>query len=109
MLYRFILKLIRLYKMVNFTEQGDLVISHAGSKIRLTNKGDIIVNAKRHTVHHRDLFFDGCEEEFITKAINENSKSKRHLEKYVMGKTRVSEFNVPKCKIKEKVKDGNGN
>lgn len=92
MLYRFIVKLIRMYKIINFTKEGDLIIEYSGSKIRLTNKGDIIINARRHTIHHRDLFFDGCEQEFIDAAINKNSISKKHLENFVLGTTRASEF-----------------
>lgn len=104
----FIKTLIQLYKVINFTNRG-LVISYAGSKIMLTNRGDIIINSKRHTIHHRDLFFDGCDQDFIDKAIDKNEKGKRHLEKFVLGGTAASEY-VNVCNVeKEKEKHGNGN
>ena len=91
----FILKLIRLWKMFNFTSNGDMVISYAGSRIKLCKSGDIIINAKRHTIHKRDLFFDGCSDEFIETAINKKAQGKKHLEEFVMAQTRTSEFTCP--------------
>lgn len=88
-------KLIALYRLINFTKQGDVEIKFHGSKIIFTKEGDLIINSKRHTIHHRDLFFDGCEQDFITKAIKENSKNKEALEKYVMSNNRASEFTCP--------------
>lgn len=69
-----ILKVIRLYKMVNFTSDGGVVISYGGSKIKFTGKGDIIVNARRHTIHNRQLFFDSCDKEFIDSTIKAHEK-----------------------------------
>lgn len=94
-----IVKIIRLYKMFNFTKEGDLEISYAGSKIRMCKTGDLIINAKRHTIHNRQLFFDGCEQEFIDQAIRARARSKQELEKYVMSRNRVSEF--VSCDIKK--------
>ena len=54
----------QLYKIITFTKTGDLIIAFNGSKIKFTKQGDLIINAKRHTIHHRDLFFDGCDNEF---------------------------------------------
>lgn len=85
-------KLYTLYKLINFSKEGNLEIKFHGSKIVFTKKGDLIINARRHTIHHRDLFFDGCEQQFIDKAIKENSKSKKNLEKFVMSSNRASEF-----------------
>jgi hypothetical protein len=85
-------KIIALYKLLNFNKNGNLEIKYYGSKIVFTKEGDLIINAKRHTIHHRDLFFDGCEQQFIEKAIKENSKSKKQLEKYIMSTNRASEF-----------------
>lgn len=93
--------------MFNFTDKGDLIISYSGSKIKLCKSGDIIINAKRHTIHKRDLFFDGCTDEFIEKATKERAKSKRHLEKYVMAQTRTSEFTCDVSNKRKKVYDGN--
>lgn len=95
----FILKLFRLWKMFNFTKQGDLEISYAGSNIRLCKSGDIIINAKRNTIHNRQLFFDGCDQEFIDKATRARARSKEELERYVMSNNRVSEF--VSCNIKK--------
>lgn len=105
------IKLFKILKIINFTKQGDLVIEYAGSKIRLTKNGDIIINAKRHTIHHRDLFFDGCESEFIEEAIKQNSKGKKQLEKYVMSSNRATEFTCNSNSKKENIKEivnGNG-
>lgn len=99
-------KLITLYKLINFTKSGNLEIKYHGSKIVFTKEGDLIINAKRHTIHHRDLFFDGCEDEFINKAIIENNKSKKSLEKYVMSTNRASEFTCPNT-TKEKLNVSN--
>lgn len=78
--------------MFNFTKEGDLSISYAGSKVRFCKSGDIIINAKRHTIHNRQLFFDGCDQEFIEKATRANARSKEELERYVMRGNRASEF-----------------
>jgi len=103
----FIVKLYRLWKMFNFTNNGDLVVSYAGSKIKLCKSGDIVINAKRHTIHKRDLFFDGCTDDFIEKATRERAKSRKHLERYVMGQNRTSEFT---CELpKRRARHGNGN
>ena len=96
----FIVKIIQLYKMFNFTKGGDLIISYAGSKIMLTKKGDIIVTAKRHTIHHRTLFLDGCDQPFIDEMINEREKGKKHFEDYVMRKNMTTQVNAT-CKAKE--------
>ena len=95
----FIIKFIRLWKMFNFTKEGDLVISYAGSKIRMCKSGDLIINAKRHTIHNRELFFDGCDQEFIDKATRARARGKEELERYVMGRNRASEF--VSCDIKK--------
>lgn len=93
----FIKTLFQLYKIITFTKTGDLIIAFNGSKIKFTKEGDLIINAKRHTIHHRDLFFDGCDNEFIDKAIKANNESKKQLETFVMSNNRASEFtcNLP--------------
>jgi hypothetical protein len=91
----YIKALIQLHKIVKFTKQGDLIISFNKSSIRFSKEGDLIINAGRHSIHNRDLFFDGSSKEFIDGAIKANSKSKKDLEKYVMGQTRTSEFTCP--------------
>lgn len=106
------IKLFKILKIINFTKQGDLVIEYAGSKIRLTKHGDIIINAKRHTIHHRDLFFDGCEPQFIDEAIKQNTKGKKQLERYVMSSNRATEFTCNSKSKEENIKEisnGNGN
>jgi hypothetical protein len=85
--------------MFNFNKEDDLEISYAGSKIRLCKSGDIIINAKRHTIHHRQLLFDGCDQEFIDKAVRAHARGKEELERYVMGRNRASEFTS--CDIKK--------
>lgn len=98
----FIVKISRLYKMFNFTKVGDLIISYGGSKIMLTNKGDIIINAKRHTIHHRTLFLDGCDQSFINEMIKEREKGKEHFEDYINRKNMTTHVNTV-CKAKEVV------
>lgn len=96
--------LIILSKIVKFSKEGNMTIEFNKSKIKFTKQGDLIINAHRHTIHHRDLFFDGCEQLFIDKAIQENSKSKNNLEKFVMSSNRASEF---VCDTNIKVKEKN--
>jgi len=88
--------------MFNFTKSGDLIISFAGSKIAMTKKGDIIVNSKRHTIHHRILFLDGCDQTFIDEMVHEREKGKEHFEDYVTRKNMATHANVA-CKAKELV------
>lgn len=78
--------------MFTFTKNGDLIIAFNKSKIKFTKEGDLIINAGRHTIHHRDLFFDGCDNEFINKAISKNNEGKKQLETYIMSNNRASEF-----------------
>lgn len=105
----FIIKLIRLWKMFNFTKEGDLLISYAGSRVKFCKSGDVVINAKRHTIHKRQLFFDGCTDEFIQRATRERARSKEHLERYVMGNTRVPEFTCETQPRKKRVKHNDGN
>lgn len=84
MVIKFIVKLIKIYNVIKFDKEDNLSIIYNGSKITLNKKGDIIINSKRHTIHHRDLFFDGCDEEFISSSIIENEKGKKNLENYIM-------------------------
>lgn len=88
--------------MFNFTKNGDFVMSHGGSRIVLTKRGDIIVNAKRHTIHHRTLFLDGCDQPFIDEMINEREKGKEHFEDYLERKNMATHANVA-CQAKEVV------
>jgi hypothetical protein len=97
----FIKTIYQLYKIVKFTKQGDLIISFNKSTIRFTKQGDLIINSGRHTIHNRDLFFDGCDNAFIAEAIKNNDKSKKDLEKFVMSSNRASEF---VCEINEVTK-----
>jgi hypothetical protein len=103
--------LFQLYKIIKFTKQGDLIISYNKSTIKFTKQGDLIINAARHTVHNRDLFFDGCDQSFINEAIANNNKSKKHLEKFVMKNNRAQEFTCESTNtnIQKVVINGNGN
>lgn len=91
-MFNFIKTLFQLYKIITFTKKGDLIIAFNGSKIKFTKQGDLIINAARHTIHHRDLFFDGCDNDFIDKAISKNNEGKKQLENYIMSNNRASEF-----------------
>lgn len=86
--------------MFNFTKSGDFVMSFGGSRIMLTKKGDVIVNAKRHTIHHRTLFLDGCDQPFIDEMIKEREKGQKHFEDYLERKNMTTRANVA-CKAKE--------
>lgn len=105
-------KLYKLYNAIHFTHKGDLIIKFNNSKIVFTKEGDLIINSGRHTIHNRDLFFDGCESKFIEEAIKNNNQSKTQLEKYVMSTNRASEFtcdiNKQNKKKEENVSNKNG-
>ena len=62
---KFIVKLIRLYKMFKFEQNGDLSINYNNSYIKLTKEGDIVINAKRAAIHNYQLQFNDCPQEFI--------------------------------------------
>ncbi len=105
-------KLYKLYRVIQFTQRGDLIIKFNNSKIVFTKEGDLIINSGRHTIHNRDLFFDGCESKFIEEAIKNNNQSKKQLEKYVMSTNRASEFtcdNKQNTRIKDKQNVSNKN
>lgn len=93
-------KIYNLYKIINFTKKGDVEIKVNGSKIIFTKEGDLIVNAKRHIIHHRTLFLDGCDEAFINEMIKEREKGKEHFEDYVNRKNMTTHINAT-CKAKE--------
>lgn len=98
---------INLYKVIKLTKEGDLIIEYNKSTIKFKKGGDLIINAGRHTIHKRELFFDGCDSKFIEEAIKENSKSKKDLEKFVMRSNRASEFTCREEENRVKKNDGN--
>ena len=81
-MYNIILNIIRMYKMFNFKKNGTLEIDYNGSKLALTPKGDIIINAKRHIIYNRTLSFDGCPPDFIERTIkaHEENRLEQQLE-----------------------------
>ena len=94
-----IVKLIQLYKMFTFTSDGGLEIKYNGSKIRLTKEGDIIIQAARHTIHKRQLFFDGCDDKFINQTIKKYNRGKKEFEEHLDNQSLSNELT---CEIKNR-------
>ena len=90
-----------MYKMFNFKKNGTLEITYNGSKLALTKKGDIIINAKRHIIYNRTLSFDGCPPEFVNRTIkaHEEGRLDQQLETEYIDLTAQAE--VHKCRSEQ--------
>jgi len=66
----------------------------------LSKEGDIVINSKRHTIHNRTLFLDGCDQSFINEMIREREKGKEHFEDYINRKNMATQA-IETCKAKE--------
>lgn len=90
-------KIERLLEVIEI-EEKEIRIKMNGSEIRITKEGDIILNAKRHIINRRRLYFDGCKEEFIEKTIREYEKGEERFKEHLENETLELEL---KSKIKQ--------
>jgi len=62
------------------------------STIQLTSEGDIILNAGRHIILTRQLYFDNCDPSMVDKAINAYSDSKKSYEQFLLSSENKLEY-----------------
>lgn len=102
-MFKFIIKIISLYKMFNFDNQGNLCIKYNGSKIKLTKEGDIALEAKRHLIYRRRLSFNGCDETFIQDMIKAYDKGEHQevINRYNLNSNLDNQIKIKQCQTKE--------
>lgn len=78
-LYSYIIFLNRLYKVLSFTEEGELRISSQRSEILFTKEGDIVLKSERAMISEYKVAFFNTEKEVVKKGLKRLEEGTLHL------------------------------
>lgn len=74
------------------SECYDFTVKVGKSLIRLTKDGDVIINAGRHILLSRQLYFDNCDPSLVDKAIKAYSEGKEEYHNFLLSSENKLEY-----------------